>query len=86
VQGLTTFPLGIVLWLYVFVVYGSIIGIAYILMQKNIQTKNLSSPFYKYLVVVVLLFVSTIGVFVMWEFLTGWFLPDPKPIWLYPLW
>lgn len=84
--GLSGMPLGLIFWLYVFLVYGSAIGLPYLLTKDQFISQGKSNSKFKYLPAFILMFVSSLVILMIWGLLTGWFLPQPKPIWESPLW
>lgn len=89
IQGLMSMPVGIIFWAYVFVVYGSIPALAFVLAnyKKNEELQN-KNKFKKYLLTLVcLLLFSTISM-IAWGLLLNALkiIPSPQPIWLRPLW
>lgn len=63
-EGLNTFPIGILLWLFVALAYGSTISLAFYLMRHRFNATN--NKWYKYLVAFVGLFICTIVIFYLW--------------------
>lgn len=84
-QGLTN-PLGVIWWVYVFLVYGSVIGIAYLPVRDEFFQEERSNHWIKYPLAFVFIFISTLVVSTVWTILVGGFLPQPKPIWEHPFW
>jgi hypothetical protein len=88
-QGWQVLPLGALLWLYVFVVYGSAAGIAYLPYENDLYTSGSKTSIWKYPAALAVQFVATVVVAVGWALLLGAMgvsIPDPKPIWEAPLW
>ena len=88
-QGLRALPLGVVLWLYVFVVYGSAAGIAYLPYENDLHTSGSKASNWKYPAALAVQFLATGVVAIGWTLLLaalGVSIPDPKPIWQAPLW
>lgn len=87
IQGLLHLPLGIIFWAYVFVVYGSIPAIAYLL-SGEMASEGRKPSLLKYVLILLSLLAASIIFMIVW----GLFLqilgviPKPQPIWLHPLW
>lgn len=87
IQGLLQMPAGIVLWLYVFAVYGSIAAIAYLLSGGMSETGEKPSLL-KYVLILLSLLAASLIIMIVWGLflqLLG-IIPKPQPIWLHPLW
>lgn len=88
IQGLLHLPLGFLMWLYVFVVYGSIIGLAFILAGGSNSQTTSNSKWTKYPLTLILLLVVSIIMLIGWGWLVnslGW-IPKAQPIWQRPFW
>jgi hypothetical protein len=85
--GLLTMPLGLVLWLYVFLVYGSTIGIPYNHFESGLRTDGTGGR-RKYVVALLALFLAIVPIGGAWGLLvSGVGLVPPKgPICERPLW
>lgn len=88
-QGLTTFPLGIWLWVFVFFAYAPAVGTAYLLTEN--QLKQSLNPqrnsWIKYPLTIILMYILAVGITFTWgAFLFDNVLPPPKPIWEAPFW
>jgi len=57
IAGLSTFPVGIIFWLYVFLAYGSTMGLAYLPFRKLFKDEEKQQTRWKYLWVVLALFI-----------------------------
>ena len=88
-QGLRALPLGVVLWLYVFVVYGSAAGLAYLPFERDLSPTHAHGSRWKIPAALLVQFVATAVVALLWMgFLgvAGVAVPDPKPIGQAPFW
>lgn len=87
IQGLLQMPTGIVLWLYVFAVYGSMPAIAYLLSGGTAE-RGEKPKLISYILILLSLLAASLSFMITW----GLFLqilgiiPKPQPIWLHPLW
>lgn len=81
-QGLSTFPVGAIFWLYVFLVYGSIAG-STVLFTELVGSKDTK---WKYVVAIMLLFFSSLIVTNVWGGILSVILPEPGLICQRPLW
>lgn len=88
IKGLTAMPLGLLMWIYVFLAYAPIMGLSYIFMEKQFIQKNKSNRFLKYFAAIIILAIINISFFLIWTpFLDKiGVIPDPKPIWTSPFW
>lgn len=85
IQGLTHMPLGLLMWAYIFVVYGSIIALAFVLAGNKVELVK-SNSWIKY--PTALVFIMALGFTMMF----GWgsllnilgVIPKPSPIWERP--
>lgn len=86
IQGLLNMPIGILFWAYVFVVYGSITCLAYLLSGK--VTVGESPKLITYILILLSLFVISIILMLAWGLLLQvlGIIPQPQPIWEKPLW
>lgn len=88
-QGWRVLPLGLILWLYVFVVYGSAAGIGYLPYENDLHTSRSKDSHWKYPAALAVQFLVTGVVAIGWTLLLGALgvsIPDPKLIWEAPLW
>ena len=87
-QGLAAFPLGMIFWVYVFLVYGSFIAMAYAITQGELNQAVQRSGWLKYPLALALVWLLTFGVTWLWvlPWEAGGLIPGPKPIWEQPLW
>jgi len=88
-KGLEAMPLGLVLWVYVFVVYGSAAGLAYLPVAADLPAARARASRWKIPAALVIQFVTTAVVAMGWTVFLGALgiaVPDPKPIWQAPLW
>jgi hypothetical protein len=89
IKGLEAMPLGVVLWLYVFVVYGSAAGLAYLPFERELSPPQAHGSRWKVPAALLVQFVATAVVALAWTgflALAGVAVPDPKPIWQAPFW
>lgn len=88
IAGLFSMPLGLVLWLYVFLVYGSAMGVAAILAGIPERTQPRSDRWWKYVLVWTAVLVSSLVLTGLWGALLNTFglVPAPQPICTNPLW
>ena len=86
--GLAMMPVGLVFWLYVFLVYGSTIGIPYNRYESSLLRDDTGGGRRKYLVALLALFLVIVPVGAGWSLaVTGLGLNPPKgPICERPLW
>ncbi len=86
-NGAATFPAGTVLWLYVFVVYGSAMGLAVLLWPPGMLAEGRSRRWFRFPLVVALNFGFTAITAIAWALLLQPLrIPEPRPIWEAPLW
>lgn len=88
IQGLLQMPVGIFFWIYVFVVYGSITGLAYILSGNAFKQPSAGIGLKKQAVILLSLAIISFILVMLWGLIlkiTG-VIPQPMPIWLRPLW
>jgi hypothetical protein len=88
-QGWRALPLGVVLWLYVFVVYGAAAGLAYLPVEADLPAARARGGRWKIPAALLLQFLATAIVAISWGvFLSalGVVIPDPRPIWQAPFW
>jgi hypothetical protein len=88
-EGLKTMPLGLVLWLYVFVVYGSAAGLAYLPFQRHLSPPQAHDSRWKFPAALLLQFLATAVIAIAWGLLLpalGVVIPEPRPIWQAPFW
>lgn len=87
--GLRAMPLGLLLWLYVFVVYGAAAGLAYLPFEAGLAAPRATDSRWKFPAALLALLAATALVAVGWSATLGALgvaIPEPKPIWLAPLW
>jgi hypothetical protein len=85
--GLATMPLGLALWAYVFLVYGSVVGIAYLLFGERLRGLSERNRWWKYplaWLAIALLALALVGA---WQAVLhgAGLLPEPRPICGFPL-
>jgi hypothetical protein len=86
-DGAATLPAGAVLWLYVFVVYGSAMGLAVLLWPPGLLAEGRSRRWFRFPLAVALNFACTAITALAWAFLVQPLrIPAPRPIWEAPLW
>lgn len=87
-QGLLAFPLGILFWLLIFIIYGSTAGSAYTLVEDEFINQNQKGGWLKYILALILVFVVSKIIFTaFWLVLKILnLLPASKPIWQFPFW
>lgn len=85
-QGLATFPAGLILWIYVFLAYSSPLAIAYLLAENQIKKKGKSNMVIKYLIVLALLYLINMPIGFVWDKVVGSLIPPKMPICEKPLW
>jgi hypothetical protein len=85
--GLVTMPLGLALWLYVFVVYGSIAGIAYLLFGERLRDEARRDRWWKYPLAWLLIAVLSLTLVGLWHVLLqgAGLIPEPRAICSFPL-
>jgi hypothetical protein len=85
--GLVTMPLGLALWLYVFVVYGSIAGIAYLLFGGPLFDETRRDRWWKYPLAWLLIAVCSLILVALWHILLqgAGLIPEPRAICSFPL-
>lgn len=85
-QGLTSFPVGLIWWVYVFVVYGSTMAIGFLLGWGETKDSR-SSGKLKYILALALITVFTLGFSILGSVIlySVGFISDPKPICQFPL-
>ncbi|MBC8159742.1 MAG: hypothetical protein H7Z42_00865 [Roseiflexaceae bacterium] len=88
IAGLLSLPLGIVLWLYVFLVYGSAMGLAAILAGIPEHAQARAGSWWKYVLVWIAVLVSSLVFTGLWGALLNplGLVPAPQPICTNPLW
>lgn len=87
IQGLLNMPIGILFWIYVFVVYGSITALAYLL-SGGITSGGERPNLLKYALILLSLLIVSLILMIVWGLLLQilGIIPKPQPIWLHPLW
>ena len=87
-QGLTAMPLGLFLWLYVFLVYAAPGGISYLFIGIELNQGLNRNHWFKYPVTLILLYISTFIVTFIWGAVVQGLqlIPEPRPICEYPFW
>jgi hypothetical protein len=87
-MGLVSLPGGALLWLYVFLVYGSYIGIAHAFVQDAVAGKGRYNGWLKYAAALALIAALTVIVTGLWAFpwQASGAIPPPSPIWERPIW
>jgi len=88
-QGLATLPWGLVLWAYVFLVYGSAIGLAYLPFERTYAADARPRGWIRLPIALGVLLVLTVVSSLGWGLLLqvlGVTVPDPRPILEAPLW
>ncbi len=86
ISGLTNFPFGIYLWIYVFIVYGSIIGIPFSVLYTSAVKKEKSAGWYKHLFALLIIFAITFLISSSWNHILIPLLPSKKSIVEFPFW
>jgi len=88
-QGLATLPWGIILWAYVFLVYGSAIGLAYLPSERAYAADARPRGWIRLPIAFGMLLILTVVSSLGWGLLLqvlGVTVPDPRPILEAPLW
>ena len=88
-QGLASLPWGVILWAYVFLVYGSAIGLAYLPFERNYAVEARPRGWTRLPIALGALLLMTIVSSLVWAGLLhmlGVPIPASKPIWEAPLW
>jgi len=86
-QGATSLPAGLLLWLYVFLVYGSAMGLAVLFWPPGLLAEDRRRQWLRFPLALGLNLVFTAMTAVGWGMLlTPLHLPEPRPIWEAPLW
>jgi hypothetical protein len=85
--GLAVMPFGLVLWAYVFLVYGSVVGIAYLLFGERLRTVAGRDRWWRYPLAWLLITVLTLALVGVWQALlrVAGLLPEPRAICRFPL-
>ena len=87
--GWDTMPLGLLLWLYVFVVYGSAAGLVYLPFERALTSSHARTSRWRLPAALAAQFVMTAIVAIGWSALlgaAGVVIPDPRPIGQAPFW
>lgn len=88
-KGLEAMPAGLLLFLYVFVVYGSAAGLGFLPFEGELASARAGDSRWKVPAALAAQFVATAVVAIAWGLLvagSGIDIPEPKPIWEAPLW
>ncbi|HEU5103233.1 MAG TPA: hypothetical protein VFU22_29635 [Roseiflexaceae bacterium] len=85
--GLAMMPFGLVLWTYVFLVYGSVVGIAYLLFGERLCAETGAARWWRYPLAWLLITVLALAFVAVWQALlrAAGLLPDPRAICGFPL-
>lgn len=87
IQGLRALPLGLVFWLYVFVVYGSAMGLAVLLWPPGLLATGRCRGWLRIPAVLALNIALTAVTALAWGGLLHPLpIPEPRPIWEAPFW
>jgi hypothetical protein len=88
-QGLASLPWGVVLWAYVFLVYGSAIGLAHLPFERAYAADDRRRGWLRLPMALIAMLLATIvsslGLAGLLHF-AGFKIPAPRPIWEAPLW
>ncbi len=87
-QGLRALPFGVLLWGYVFIVYGSAMGLAYLPVERRLAASSPRSGPQRLPLALVLALLGTVISSLAWAAflrLLGVVIPSPRPIWQAPL-
>lgn len=87
-QGLMAFPVGLLFWLLIFLIYGSTAGLAYLLVEDEMRKESQRQSKFKYLFTLLLIFAASKLIFTLWWLVLKLLnlLPTPRPIWQFPFW
>jgi hypothetical protein len=88
-SGLRAMPLGLVLWLYVFLVYGAAAGLGYLPFENRLAAAGARDSRWKFPGAFLVQLLATAGVAIAWTVglqALGIVVPEPKPIWQAPFW
>jgi len=88
-QGLATMPLGLLLWVYVFLVYGSAIGLAYLPFEQHYAVEGRRRGWVRLPIALGAMLMVTVVSSLAWMAvlnLLGVNIPPPRPIVEAPLW
>jgi hypothetical protein len=85
--GLAVMPFGLLLWTYVFLVYGSVVGIAYLLFGERLRATAGGARWWRYPLAWLLIAVLALALVGVWEALlsAGGLLPAARAICRFPL-
>jgi hypothetical protein len=85
--GLAVMPFGLVLWTYVFLVYGSVVGIAYLLFGERLRVVAGGARWWRYPLAWLLIAVLALALVGTWQALlhAAGMLPEPRAICGFPL-
>jgi hypothetical protein len=86
IQGLMSMPFGILLWIYVMMVYAPLVGIPYMFLEEKLQKNVQRNNWVKYIAVFVLLTVFIIAVSLIADNTIVKFLPPKRSIFEHPVW
>jgi hypothetical protein len=87
--GLESMPAGLILWLYVFIVYGSAAGLAFLPFEGALASPKALRPAWRFPVALAAQFAMTAIVALTWAAILGALglvIPEPRPIWAAPFW
>jgi hypothetical protein len=88
-QGLASLPWGVILWAYVFLVYGSAIGMAYLPFERTYAADPRIRSWIRLPIALGALLLMTVVSSLAWAgflHVIGITIPSPRPIWEAPLW
>lgn len=88
-QGLASLPWGVVMWAYVFLVYGSAVGLAYLPFERAYASEDRRRGWTRLPAALALTLLATIVSSLAWAgflHVIGITIPSPRPIWEAPLW
>jgi uncharacterized membrane protein len=86
-QGFAALPAGALLWLYVFVVYGSTMGLAVLLWPPGLLAEDRRRGWLRFPMILALNLGFTAVTALGWGLLLKPLpVPEPRPIWQAPLW
>jgi hypothetical protein len=82
-------PAGLILWLYVFIVYGSASGLAFLPFASVLASPQAHRSVWQFPVALAAQFAMTAVVALAWTAMLGALgivIPEPRPIWAAPFW
>lgn len=87
-QGLFNMPTGLLLWADVFLIYGSIPALAYLLSNGPLENNAEGFQLKRNIVLLLTLTFISLSFQILWEFFlkSAGFIPNPLPIWQHPFW